>query len=209
MRGRSSESRSCRGVVRAIPRATPRFRFSCLALLLCSAFALCQAEEGWPLEPRVSEFDRDAPALLMATNSAFELQQVEPSELIGTGGRTAISSGMGRVGGNLLDMPRIRTRIVRSLPGVWRLRVDERADVRLPHVRYSLVSPSGQVGRLGLLEDSRFDLPARLLPQQSTVIARTDSGKILEGGVDLVIDLDRLETAGTYSGTLTVTVEWF
>jgi hypothetical protein len=93
----------------------------------------------------------------------------------------------------------------RRLTGLWRLEVPLGTDADDINVRYEVVAPDGQVGFLGHRE-STGHLPAEIRAEPIRIVRYEGTSAVLEGEAELVVDISKLQHAGSYGGTVRVTV---
>lgn len=97
-------------------------------------------------------------------------------------------------------------RIEREVPVVWEMWLPKDARPERLLVEYEVISPSGERDRLGHRSRSVSALELRLVPLPPEVVGETDDRILVRGAVRLELDVERLRFAGTYEGTLSVTV---
>ncbi len=132
-----------------------------------------------------------------------------PGELWHGGRHHAQSMGGWAPGVALASNTRVETQIVRSVPSVWRMRL--RGEEALPtiDVRYNMRGLDGRQDLLTHRDGSDSAIHVRVLAIPPELATRDVDGTVIEGGLMLYLDLAEVRSAGTYSGTLTVTLEHF
>lgn len=148
----------------------------------------------------------DTPGVLQIERR-ISLARVAVSEIL-PGPSRAISMGTWNARNGSMASPTIRTRIVRELPALWRMRLPEDLTIGQVDVRYELTAPDGRVGRL-VAADGPESVLTELRPLVPVVVSSDSGGAIVEGGLTLYLDLGSVRTAGRYTGTLTVTLDHF
>ncbi len=108
-----------------------------------------------------------------------------------------------RGAGRFPDLP---TKVTRELPDLWRLWLPNDASPSALEVSYELVSARGRRDRLSHRDSEPSEIEVRVRPIPPAVTARDGAGKELEGGVVLELDVAPARAAGTYLGTLTITI---
>jgi hypothetical protein len=96
--------------------------------------------------------------------------------------------------------------VIRELPGLWRLETGPDVDTSAMDVRYHILSADGSGSCIGHEQDHDSMLCMQVRPRQPRIIDRDDRHTLIEGGVQLEIDLRSARRAGRYSGTLSYTV---
>jgi len=140
---------------------------------------------------------------------SFDLDGVLPGELLTGGGTRAIPQAVWRpdtVSSAGFDFD---TQVVRSIPTVWSMRLDDLDSVSELNVRCDVTGADGQAGALTNAADPSSVIRVWVRPLTPRVLAGAAEDVLVEGGVLLDMDLRDVRTAGPHSGTLTVTVEHF
>ena len=187
---------------RAIPLFLP------VVALLLSMTALAQRDpSGFHGLPELRRLGRNVETIQV--ERIIRLDPVHPTELLLAAGDQAISMGTWRPGGQMPDQRMGDLRIVRHVPFVWRMRLPDEELIDSMAVRYSITARGGRTNSLSALDgsDSEIRMIARSTPP--VVVTRDGDGAIVEGGLTLYLDLEQVRSAGTYSGTLTVTIDHF
>jgi len=195
---------------RRLPRCRRRaLPLGLLSLVLLSAQAAGAEREphGFHGLPEPSRLGRDVGVIQV--ERSIRLDAVHPSELLLAAGDQAISMGTWRSGGRVPDQRMGDLRIVRNVPLVWRMRVPDEELVGALGVRYEITSPDGQANTLSAPDGSDSAIRMILRSMPPVVVTRDRDGALVEGGVTLYLDLEQVRSAGTYSGTLTVTIDHF
>ena len=177
--------------------------------LLGPAAAVGAAERGGRgslLERELgSRPDAREPSGALEIERSVHLERVLPAELMATGGARAIAAGAYTpVAASAFELD---SHVVRSVPAVWRMHLDDPQAVAELDVRCEVVAQGGQPNVLTSPDDpaSVIHVWARALAPQ--VLSAAGEGALVEGGVLLDLDLRSVRTAGPHTGTLTVTVE--
>jgi hypothetical protein len=134
------------------------------------------------------------------------LDAISAAELTQGRGPAFSEAGVWRGSGSAFDASPILLRVTRLVPGIWQMRV---ADTTYPgaiDVRYEVFGADGSPGRLTHVEHPEDGLGVIVEPTQAEVVAVDDQGMVVEGGAALQLLLDEARYAGTYTGTVLVTV---
>lgn len=137
----------------------------------------------------------------------LEIGRVAPGEILGGGSSQAIAMGSWTRDGATPAAFEIETRLVRTMPAVWRMRVREFDSTYATSVRYELTSPDGRVNALTSIEDPSSVIQALVSPLPPLVVDGDIDYLTIEGGLLLNLDLQDVRSSGAHVGTLTVTVE--
>ncbi|HXV76317.1 MAG TPA: hypothetical protein VD788_08355 [Candidatus Polarisedimenticolaceae bacterium] len=192
----------CEGRGPARQRVGPRL-VSCLIVL---AVAAVNAQDrggvgrdaifASPIEPRLG---------VLEVRRFVDIERVAPAEFVG-GSR---SSGHYRPGGFATVDLELDTRVLRSVPAVWRMRVGSVDALSEMNVRYELSTADGRTNLLAHAADPGSIVQARVDGLPPTVVDVDDRGVLVEGGVMLHLDLQGVRAAGAHTATMTVTIEHF
>lgn len=130
-----------------------------------------------------------------------DVEPIRAGDLLPAGGATISFDGArGAVAG-------LRTRVLRRLDGLWRFDVPaERTTDAALQVEYELRGADGRRDALSLPDADGAWIPVRLQPVGPRLLRSWNGRSWLEGGVILDLDLEDVRHAGTYRGTLFVTV---
>lgn len=134
------------------------------------------------------------------------LDAISAAELTQGRGSAALDMGVWRGAGSTFDVSPIVLQLTRLVPSIWQMRV---ADTTYPgaiDVRYEVFGADGSLGRLTHVEHPEDALRVIIEPTQPEVIFSDDQGTVVEGGAALQLLLDEARYAGTYTGTVVVTV---
>jgi hypothetical protein len=172
-----------------------------LSLCLLAAIAV---SAGLAASPRLEAPSIDRRGVLLL-ESRISLPRVTPAELL-PAGRNAVS--LGRWSGRAADFDGdgVRTRIVRRLPTVWRMRLAEGQEPHRLDVQYEISSLDGRPDRLVSADGGASEVRVELRPIPPLVVPDAGEGTVVEGGLVLYVDLESVRSAGRYTGTLTVTL---
>jgi hypothetical protein len=154
--------------------------------------------------PRLALDDVSRPGVLLI-EPRISLPPVTLAELL-PAGRSAVCLGQWSGGQPIRDDGGARTRIVRRLPAVWRMRLARGQEPDRLDVQYQIDALGGQPGRLVSTESPESEVRVELRPIPPLVVSDDAEGTVLEGGVVLYMDLEAVRSAGRYSGMLTVTL---
>jgi hypothetical protein len=135
------------------------------------------------------------------------LEAISASELTpGPGAGEVVDLGRWRGPEGGFELPPLQTEITRRIPALWRLRVDDSAPMATLDVRYEVVALNGRAGRLSHVDHPEAEIGARAEPLTPDVLGRDGGTVVLEGGMILILRLGETRYAGSYAGTVTVTV---
>lgn len=155
----------------------------------------------------------DPGARLLATADAGRprtLPEISAAEVLGARDR-AVS--MGRwTDGSSFGMARagsLPVTVRRELPSLWRLETGPDVDPSSMDVRYHMLGGTGRSSAFVHTADTDSLLHVRVLPLPTRVIGRDASRTVVDGGVELELDLRDATRAGRYSGTLLYTISVF
>jgi len=177
-------------------------------VILVSAVALA-APEREPLHSRPQRLILDRRVGVIQIQPTFQLQRVQLVEILDGTRFQAVAAGSWSRGASPTATRQVEPHIVRTIPAVWRMRVRDEHEAYELNVRYELTSPDGRVDRLGPADGSNSEIRTTVRPLPPTVVAVDDAGVVVEGGMVLYLELDSVRRAGSYSGTLTVTLDHF
>lgn len=215
---RTGQSVSAEGPVRSrsgpfvrlregLQRSRRSITFLFAALLALPLPVPAQREpDGFHRLPELRRLGRSFGALQI--ERSIRLDEVNPAELLFATGDRAIA--MGSWSPNRLRDWRIGDLgVVRHVPYVWRMRLPDEEQASAISVRYDITSPDGRANTLAAVDrsDSKIRMVLRSLPP--VLVTRDADGVLVEGGLTLLLDLENVRSAGTYSGTLTVTIDQF
>lgn len=160
------------------------------------------AGSRWRLRPDAAELTVREPRLALQAISARELMGALDSPLAST---VVAIAGMPKA-------PLDSVRIQRRLEGLWTLRVpvggcgatDQAIDVQA-----EVVATSGSPDRLAPQTAGEPEIDVKVVPLTPHLLSRQEDAVTYEGGVVLELDLSKVRTSGTYSGTLVLTVNHY
>jgi hypothetical protein len=174
---------------------------------LLSPTALVGRElDGFGRLPELGRLDHPRAILV---EPELRLERVRPDEILSGAVDQAISLGTWTRGGAMPDLRIGELRVVRTISSVWRMRVPDEEMVGALEVRFEMTAPDGRTDCLALTEGDDSEIRTILRSTPPVMVSRDAYGTIVEGGLTLYLDLDAVRTAGTYSGTLTVTIDHF
>jgi hypothetical protein len=135
------------------------------------------------------------------------LAAISSQELLG-GADTAVSLGhwRARSAGVAAVATARAAPVIREMPAVWRLETGPDVDPSAMDVRYQLLSAGGGGSCIGHERDAHSALCLTVVPLRPRVISRDEHRTLIEGGVQLEIDLGAATRAGRYSGTLAYSI---
>jgi hypothetical protein len=182
-----------------------------VALLLACvpAAAADRADGGRRLRLDASLGRLEARERRILIEPTVRLEQVRPDELLPDGRRSAISMGSYTRSVAPLASGSMNLGIVRHVPVVWRMYVPDERLLDSLEVRVQMISADGSPGCLSAGDDSRSVIRAVASSTPPVVVERDGEGAVVEGGLTLLLDLEEIRSAGTYTGTLTVTIDNF
>ena len=132
------------------------------------------------------------------------LEPITSTELFG--GPTEWSRS--ETGRSLLG-PVVAKVVRRELPDVWQLRMLGEARPEDLAVSYELRSANGHLGYLSHHQQPEVEIEVKIRPLPPLVVAADTSGFLVQGGVELEIEVASVRMAGAYGGTLEVTLNQF
>ncbi|MEG4917906.1 hypothetical protein [Microcoleus sp. B7-D4] len=103
--------------------------------------------------------------------------------------------------------PQINTQLIRSLPSLWQMRVPANRPLQSVSVSYDLIAANGRSNSLSNPEHPNSEIKVALQALPPIRVSRENNFDIIEGGVELRLNLERAEVAGAYQGTLRITVQ--
>jgi hypothetical protein len=134
------------------------------------------------------------------------LDAISVAELTQGRGTLAVDMGVWRGSGSGFDVSPILLRVTRRVPSIWQMRVADTIHPGAIDVRYEVFGADGSPGRLTHVEHPEDGLGVIIEPTQPEVVVSDDQGMVVEGGASLQLLLDEARYAGTYTGTVLVTV---
>ena len=213
----------------SFPSSTERFEFRdrglvwnrtrprvvhALALLLClplvtGAIPESRAEDArrGGLRDLLPRFESGDTIGVLELAPRLEIGRVMPEEILAGGLGHAIAMGHWTDGGVSAAAFEIDTRLVRTLPVVWRMRVQDLELIQATNVRYQLAALDGTANALTSIDDPASVIHALVTPLAPRAVDGTLDYMTLEGGLVLDLDLRDVRTSGVHVGTLTVTLE--
>ena len=178
-----------------------------LALLLPHTARAQREPDGFHGLPELHRLGRDVGAI--EVERVIRLDPVHPAELLLAAGDQAASMGTWRPGGRVPDQRMGDQRVVRHVPFVWRMHVPDEELIGAMAVRYDVTAPDGRTNTLSALDGSDSEIRMIVRSTPPVVVTRDSDGAVVEGGLTLYLDLAQVRSAGTYTGTLTVTIDHF
>jgi hypothetical protein len=178
-------------------------------VLLCALVGPAGATER---ERRIRDTGRDlglrSSFNALQVETSLRLDAVRPGELLAGPSARAIAEPSWRpdLGAGAF---RIDTHVVRTIPAVWRMRVEDPASAAALSVRCEIAAEGGTSGVLAHALDPRSIIHVWVRPLAAPSITAGAGEALIEGGVVLEMDVRDVRTAGLHSGTLTVTVEHY
>ena len=100
----------------------------------------------------------------------------------------------------------LRLWVTRSVPTLWRMLVMEAVGPGSVDVQYQVYGANGKPWRLTHVEYPEAELGVMVEPVPPRLVPSDGDRTVLEGGLVLQVSLDQTRFAGTYTGTLVVTV---
>lgn len=134
------------------------------------------------------------------------LEAISGTELTGDLGSGLFDLGRWQGPDQRVELPAIRTEVTRRVPSLWRLRVDGTVQPASLDVRYTLVALNGHLDHLSHVDRPTAEIGARIDPLRPSIVERGDHTALVEGGMVLTLTLDETRQAGTYAGSITVTI---
>jgi hypothetical protein len=164
-------------------------------------------ERGGGFRDLLPDFRTEDAVGVLELAPQLEIGRVRPGEILGAGSGQAISTGNWSRGGLSPAMFEIETRLVRTLPAVWRLRVRDVDSIHATNVRYELTALDGTANALTSIDNPASVIHALVTPLSPRAVDGALDYVTLEGGLMLDLDLRDVHTAGVHVATLTVTLE--
>jgi hypothetical protein len=199
------------------PRGAGPFRVLVAGFVLLALLLLAQGSAT--AEPVPEPRDRSAPPTFLAdfdlrvgavrVARTVELEAIQATELLADHAYLALSSGTYTPGGFGAGAPGFEARIVRTIPALWWMRLRDESDLDTLDVRLNLSANDGGRDRLAHDRDEDSQIRVELRPLDPVVAIDDDDSVVVEGGALLILDLTGVRSAGTYNGTLTITVDRF
>ncbi|MCP4594589.1 MAG: hypothetical protein GY842_27985 [bacterium] len=100
----------------------------------------------------------------------------------------------------------ISTVVIRRLPDLWRLRIPGGTTPDDLEVSYELIAANGRRDRLNHDRRAASEIEVHMRPLPVIVLESQGDGTVVQGGLELEIDVSEARVAGTYLGSLTTTV---
>jgi hypothetical protein len=191
------------------PRLVPAPALVLCLILASSLFANCLAQEEDRRETRdlLADIRPGQTVGVLELAPHLEIGRVAPGEILAGGSGQAIAAGNWTRGGASAESFEIETRLVRTMPAVWRMRVRDFDSTHATSVRCELTSPDGRVNTLTSIDDPSSVIQALVSPLPPLVVDGDLDYLTIEGGLLLNLDLQSVRTSGAHVGTLTVTLE--
>ncbi len=136
---------------------------------------------------------------------AVTLEPVTAAELTWGRGTAPVDLGRWRPGAPA-DLPPLATEVTRSVPSLWRLGIDQRTRLETLDVHYEMTAANGRGERLSHVDHPEAEIGVLVEPLAPVIIDVDGDTAVLEGGLVLTLLLDETRYAGTYAGTLTVSI---
>ena len=137
------------------------------------------------------------------------LEPILASEILPDDLFLAVPEGRWSPGGLDFGSRPFESTIVRTLPGVWWMRLRDERALDDMDVRLELTSGDGTHNRLVHESDQNSQIHVTVEPLAPVVALDDTSSVVIEGGAVLILDISDVRSAGSYSGTLTVTIDRF
>jgi hypothetical protein len=181
------------------------------AALLLSLLWTAGALAGSPRSAARALLPRDLPTRPGEVRVAahLTLDAISAPELTQGRGSAALDMGVWRGPGSAFDISPIVLQVTRLVPRIWQMRVADTTSPAAIDVRYEVFGADGSPGRLTHVEHPGDALRVVIEPTRPEVIASDDQGTVVEGGAALQLWLDQARYAGTYTGTVVVTINSF
>jgi hypothetical protein len=199
------------------PQGAGPFRVLAAGSVLLALFLL--AHLSATADPVPEPGDRSVPPTIFAdfdlrigavrVAPTVELEPIQASEILSDNGHLALSAGTYAPGGFGAGIPGVEARIVRTIPALWWMRLRDERDLDNLDVRVDLSATDGGRGRLAHGRDEGSQIRVEVRPLEPVVTIDDTDSVVVEGGALLILDLTGVRAAGTYNGTLTVTVDQF
>ncbi len=137
---------------------------------------------------------------------AVTLEPVTAAELTWGRGTAPIDLGRWQGPDGPIDLLPLATEVTRTVPSVWRLGIDEHARLETLDVHYEMTAANGHAERLSHVDHPEAEIGVLVEPLAPIIIDSDGDTAVLEGGLVLTLLLDETRYAGTYAGTLTVSI---
>ena len=134
------------------------------------------------------------------------LDAISAAELTQGRGSALPEAGVWRGSASAFDLSPILLRVTRLAPSLWRMRLADASYPGAIDVRYEVFGADGSPGRLTHVEHPEDGMGVIIEPTQPEVIFEDNQGAVVEGGAALQLLLEEARHAGTYTGTVVVTV---
>jgi len=151
----------------------------------------------------------DARARRIQIEPTIRLEEIRADELLPDATQRAISLGSYARGGAVPAGRTMDPGIVRHVPVLWRMYVPDERLIESLEVRVQMIAPDGSPGRLGTTDGTRSAIRAVARSTPPVVVERDGDGAVVQGGLTLLLDLEEIRNAGTYTGTLSITIDNF
>ncbi|MEM7588151.1 MAG: hypothetical protein AAF560_32485 [Acidobacteriota bacterium] len=155
-------------------------------------------------------------ATRMDVEPRIPLVGIHPRELAASDALAAPSAGLsssglspGRFAGGFglaATLPGFSTVIVREIPEVWQLQLPADVSPAQLDIDYTFHSHRGDADRMNHRAHPDSEIRVRVRPLPPRVVDRDDSQALIQGGVELLLDVAPAHAAGSYGGTLTATI---
>lgn len=201
----------------------------CSAAATWTVAALCLLLPGpSPAEPPTRLTDFGAPTIVLPLEPIHSRELFEGQAEISSG-TLVVGSGNRASSQSPFASARLATTVVRRLPDLWQLHLAPDSRLQDLQVSYELVSSQGARDRLSHAQRPDLEVRTRVWPLAPRLLERgaeqsldsalpaqgPSSGNrgnpargdtIVQGGVVLEMEVESVRAAGTYEGTLTVTL---
>lgn len=143
----------------------------------------------------------------LSTVRQISLETISAAELAPeTGGAGSVDLGRWYGPESRFGLPPLPTEVTRRIPTLWRLRVDETAGPAALDVRYEIIARNGRSESLSHVDHPEAEIGVRVEPLTPEIIGRDGETAVLEGGMILRLLIGETRYAGSYAGTVTVTL---
>lgn len=177
----------------------------CLSTVAAAAIALTTTPPPAAALPACETILSGYGSSTLITASQVEMQRVTGRDIFGSYANTGIRVSSSSSARQRISRQRsIRRRISR----IWRMRIARSLNPSSLRVRHWFSgNGASSTQSLRLSQDNDRKLPVTIHPLPPVVACHNDTYQVVEGGVDIYVDLNQLPAAGRYIAALETTVD--